>query len=424
MSVIALERDCSAHTERDETAEFRAQKLQQYAEDTFLCLKSMADTPTGLPDDRIDVIDEENLRRSGDTNPPAVAMYIASLCTALKLFPHEVQTLHTIEQVLTTLEQMEDRDNGLFLNWYSTETGKLKIKYDENGRPIDPLAATVENGWLVAALALAKNSMICMGNKKLEEQAKRIIESIYFDRLYDYENNLFHGHYIPTTGRYSEYYVDMRDTEAAISTMVGPLYNIPSSNYDSLGRNGPSYGPHVRNSYERRAEPTPKTYGGSVFEKLLIPVFVPLTEWGANTYGREAQAYTDVLWQPDYKGARAPSPCVDADGMYRIYGSPKLGLSGEIFDDGTDAIHALFLEAPYQPQVFKYLQELEKIPGLYRRGWGFYDSYNPKRGFPHSCIAFDQGIIVVSAANMINSFLHHNLDPVIVEQMKPLIEQE
>jgi hypothetical protein len=195
------------------------------------------------------------------------------------------------------------------------------------------------------------------------------------------------------------------------------------------------------------------SWGGSMFEALMVPLFVPEASWAPGSWGINHPLYVRV--QIEYGldvrryGVWGFSPAADPAGGYRTYGIDALGSrpagyytfdrgdgplkpgqsppSGQV-RDGVVTPHASFLALPFAPrQAMDNLHALEgRFPKIYGP-LGFRDSVDVASGaVADEVLALDQGMIMAAIANALcDDIMQHLFSDGDVERtIRPLIAPE
>jgi hypothetical protein len=202
------------------------------------------------------------------------------------------------------------------------------------------------------------------------------------------------------------------------------------------------------------------TWGGSMFEALMVPLVVPEEQWGRDSWGVTHPLYVSAqiefgLAEAGY-GYWGFSPASDPAGGYREYGVDAIGMEPAgysadaarltLVDGGWDdpqcardpapiagygegivTPHAAFLALDFAPeQSLANLAALaEDFPGLYGRG-GFKDSVNVATGqVADRYLALDQGMVFAALVNelrddRLQGYLAGPLEPAL----RPLMRME
>ena len=494
------------------TAERKPQKLpptqrrvlQQYAADTWQSFVAMVDPGTGLPSDNINADTRE---RSRYTSPTNIGTYIWSTLAARDLQiikPREARA--RIAQTLDTLAGLERHEpSGMYYNWYDPETGEKLTVWPVDGGVVYPFLSSVDNGWLAAALIMIQNSI-----PQLRDQAAAIEGSMNFGSYYDPGAGLIRGGFwdapsnqcnlaLPlyndptsTPVYYTCHHYGAFNTEPRIASYIGIARgDIPATHYFKPWRTFPEtcdwgwpemdpdgvmrnymgvevYEGHYRyQEGQYRDDPLKivPSWGGSMFEALMVPLLVPEEEWGPQSWGVNHPLYVEAqidhgLVEADY-GYWGFSPSNNPAGGYREYGVDAIGMepngyasdqerthvdygfrdpSGEgycpgrepqplptEYGDGVVTPHASFLALDFAPEAaLENLANLREDFDAY--GWGgFYDAIAVRSGdVSRYYLALDQGMIMAAIANELrNDRLQHYFTRGAIEQaLRPLMAME
>jgi len=478
--------------------------LQVYAQDTWQSFLAMLEPGTGLPADNVTVDGE----RSGFTSPTNIGMYVWSTLAARDLQiikPKEAR--QRIGTVLDMLESMERHtDSGMYYNWYDPATGAKLTIWPPSGDPVYPFLSSVDNGWLASALIMITNAV-----PQLRDQAQVILDTMDFGCYYDpnargpdYGAGLLRGGFWavgdapPGTTAPLDNYCDKGpdviytghhygtfNTEPRIASYIGiALGQIPPEHYFAGWRtfpptcdwSWPEMAPEgetrtylgievYEGSYPYRGMNIVPSWGGSMFEALMVPLVVPEEEWGQKSWGINHPLYVQAQIEHGLKEAQYGywgfSPSNNPDGGYREFGVDALGMdtngytsdlertsvdygfadpSGigycpgrepqplpETYGQGVVTPHASFLALEFAPEAtLKNLANLRRDFEIYSWG-GFFDAVNVSNGdLSTYYLALDQGMIMASISNALrndrlqNYFTHGAVE----EAMSPLMEME
>jgi len=205
------------------------------------------------------------------------------------------------------------------------------------------------------------------------------------------------------------------------------------------------------------------TWGGSMFEALMVPLVVPEEEWGPQSWGVNHPLYVESQIEYGLQEAKYGywgfSPASDPEGGYREYGVDVLGMDtngytsdhGHLtsqdygWDDPADQCdrapsaplasygqgevtpHAAFLALDFAPQAaLTNLANLRRdFPALYGRG-GFKDAVNVATGVvANRYLSLDQGMVIAAIANELrHDHLQHYLAKTLQASLKPLMAME
>jgi len=424
------------------TAEDRAQ-LRRYAADTWRSMETLA-FPSGLPADRV--------HRDGtgwrdpvcETTPTNIASYIWSVMGAEKLglISHE-EAVSRLSRTVQTLEGM-NRPHGFFLNDIDPRDGKPLKASPVDDSPRRPLISTVDNAWLALALTLVANT-----EPELAPVAERLLAAMDFGFLYDFydaddpirqpgllrvgywaDENAFYGHY------------GMLNTEARIASYLAIARGqLPPDHYYRMYRTLPTeVAPQTQTptgeirdyqdvrvfegAYEYMGMRVVPSWGGSMFEALMVSLFIPEAEWAPKSWAVNHPLY--VRGQIDHGlremkyGYWGFSPAFRPTGGYEVYGVKGLATYSEGYLSydlawgspphlatlttptvhGVVTPHASFLALPFAPrEAMDNLTRLESNFPIYGR-LGFQDSVDVGTGLVSGYVlALDQGMVMAAITN-------------------------
>jgi hypothetical protein len=462
-------------------------QLYQYAVDTWNSFLMMTNETTGLPADNVSA---EGVR-SEYTSPTNIGTYLWSTLAARDLGiikPREARW--RIEQTLNTVARLERHDpSGMFYNWYDPRTGEKLTVWPVDGGTVYPFLSSVDNGWLAAALIMVANSV-----PQLRDEANAIFSTMDFSCYYDPAVGLLRGGFWDTDpppgswpvgnycGKgddvfYTGHHYGSLNTEPRIASYIGIAYNgIPATHYFKMWRTFPptcdwgwqeqqpqgEYRTYLgvevfEGTYSYRGLRLVPSWGGSMFEALMVPLLVPEEEWGSRSWGVNHPLYVEAqiehgLEEADY-GYWGFSPSNNPSGGYREYGVDPIGLNpdgyasdqqrtlvdygfGECrpaqpepteYGDGVVTPHAAFLALDYAPDAaLENLANLRSDFDAYGSG-GFYDAINVGTGeVSRYYLALDQGMIMAAIANELrNDRLQHYFTRGPVENaIRPLLAME
>ena len=160
------------------------------------------------------------------------------------------------ERMLTTMEQLP-RWNGHFYNWYHTCTL----------RPMPPLyVSTVDSGNCAAALLAAANALRGWGQDALAARAQALCDGMDFALLYDPQRRLMHIGIDTGSGKRSEGYYDLLESEVRLTSYFAVARgDVPREHWRALSR--------AQVQHERYRGCV--SWSGSVFEYLMPELFLP-----------------------------------------------------------------------------------------------------------------------------------------------------
>ena len=190
------------------------------------------------------------------TSPTNMGFALLSALCAHALGVDNGRGLVLAERMLTTMEQLP-RWNGHFYNWYHTCTL----------RPMPPLyVSTVDSGNFAAALLAAANALRGWGQGTLAARAQALCDGMDFALLYDPQRRLMHIGIDTGSGKRSEGYYDLLESEARLTSYFAVARgDVPREHWRALSR--------AQVQHERYRGCV--SWSGSVFEYLMPELFLP-----------------------------------------------------------------------------------------------------------------------------------------------------
>jgi hypothetical protein len=172
------------------------------------------------------------------------------------------------------------------------------------------------------------------------------------------------------------------------------------------------------------------TWGGSMFEALMVPLFVPEEQWGAKSWALTHPTYVRAQIEHGMDEAKYGywgfSPSNNPAGGYREYGVDPIGMEpngyasdqertfvdygyGDCrpaqkepskYGQGVVTPHASFLAYRFAPKAaLQNLANLREDFGAYGPG-GFYDAINVTTGeMSERYLSLDQGMVMAALGN-------------------------
>jgi len=496
--------------------------LERWAADTWRSMDAMVVPRTGLPADNINGTLKGG-SRSKYTSPTNIGMYLWAILAArdLDLITADDASAR-IGRTLETVAGLERHvASGQFYNWYDPRNGKLITKWPENGDPVAPFLSSVDNGWLASALLMVANGAPEHSAAALE-LATSMDFGFYYDPSAnpDAGTGQIRGGYWPevpigqvatrTNGPtqceqrrpadpnavpprpepdpafagWTCHHYGAFNTEPRIASYIGiALGQIPAEHYfggwrtfpDTCPWNWPETRPigewvdyvvgaktlHVfEGAYPYDDQLVVPTWGGSMFEGLMVPLVVPEEDWGPDSWAVTHPLYTESqiefgLDEADY-GYWGFSPSSDPAGGYREYGVDYIGMEPNgytadaerhtlvdpgwndpecprapqpITDYGEGIVtpHAAFLALDFDlAAAMANLRALQgNFEGLYGVG-GFKDAVNVETGqVADRYLALDQGMVIAAIANeLTDDQLQGYLATTLQPSLQPLMEME
>ena len=452
------------------TAEEQAELLR-YASDTWRSFERLTQ-PSGLPSDSLPRDGVGWGTPSRLTTPADIAAYLWSVMAAERLrIIHADECRSRLQRTLATLASME-RHNGFYFNDLDARTGSTLKLSPFDASPRRPLLSSVDNAWLAIALVMVINVQ-----PSLRTQATKLLEAMNFRFFYDPYNELdpinhpgqLHvGYWADDRSFYGHY--GMLNSEARIASYVGiARKQLPREHYFRLYRTMPdSLGPQEQKphgqareylgvqvyegSYTYRGMRLVPSWGGSMFEALMVTLFVPESVWAPRSWGVNHPLYVRAQIEHGLDDAHYGfwgfSPAASPLGGYEVYGVKTIGTNpmgylsyelggpinrslatspGQRYNHGVVTPHASFLALRYAPrEAVSNLRELTTRFPIYSQ-FGFHDSVDVSAGIVTGCIlAIDQGMIMAAIANELadDAMQHAFSDGPIEETIRPLLAME
>ena len=394
--------------------------LATYARDTWRSLDALASAGQ-LPAD--------GLWRSGEswspsnyTSPTNIAAYLWSTIAAegLGLITHEESGLR-LNKTMAAIGRLE-RSHGFFYNWYDPRTGE-RLRVWPGGGPIRGFLSTVDNGWLAASLM-----MVGRARPELKSQADSYLGPMNFKFFYDpfdpinpvaHPGLLRGGYWTEGGGEFADFHYGMLNTEPRIASYVGITRgDLPADHYYRMSRSSPD--PSAPNRTYRgvqvcesarpyRGSRVVPSWDGTMFEALMVPLFVPESTWSPGSWGSNHRLY--VKAQMDYGlvdaklGYWGISASTDTKGGYHAFGIAPLGLNSTAGrgSDGSQphvvTPHAAFLALQHAPR--ESMDNLKAMAASFPvySPYGFLDAIDVKTGgVTDGVLALDQGMIMAAIA--------------------------
>jgi hypothetical protein len=456
--------------------------LLGYARDTWASFAAMTDPDTGLTADNVTA----DGVRARYTSPTNIASYIWSALAARDMgIISAAEARQRIAQTLATLAKLE-RAHGQYYNWYDPESGDRLRVWPADGSRVYGFLSSVDNGWLAAALMMVANAV-----PESRKKANAILRGMDFAFYYDPNVGQLRGGAwtepppgcsVPDTrdGQpvwFTCHHYGSLNTEPRIATYIGIARGqLPREHYFRLFRTFPATcdwgwqemqptgvtrtyeGVAVyEGTYEYRGMRIVPSWGGSMFEAVMVPLLVPEEAWAPRSWGINHPLYVRAqiehgLDEADY-GYWGFSPSNDPDGGYREYGVDPIGLNPdgyasdqertlvdygfgecrpakpdpEEYGRGVVTPHASFLALEFDPRAaLRNLARLRKDFDAYGE-FGFYDAIDVKTGkVNRAYLALDQGMIMAAIGNALTGdrLQSYFTKGDVAKVIRPLIAQE
>ncbi len=485
------------------------QVLEDYTADTWRSFTAMVNPRTGLVADNIAGSLAPN-SRSGYTSPTNIGAYLWSTTVARDAgLITRKEARARIKQTLKTLATLEHhRPSGMFYNWYDPATGEKLTTWPENGNPVYPFLSSVDNGWLATGLLVVERS-----DGTLARRAEAIRKEMDFSWFYDEAagarltadqpvgGQISGGFWVDppaecsqlvalkpgtqpvyhTCHRYGAFnteprmasYLGMAEGQIPAKHYWGPVRTFYNDNCDYAWTETRPVGswqtydgiPVFEGALPYRGMEVVPTWGGSMFEALMVPLFVPEEEWGPRSWGVNHPLYVQGQIEHGLEDAQYGywgfSPSNNPADGYREYGVDALGMDAgsrdgggytsdqqrtawdqpyegcregdpipptpEEYGDGVVTPHASFLAYRYAPQAS--LANLDKLRAdfdAYGPG-GFYDAIDVGTGqVSKRYLSLDQGMIMAALGNALadDNLRDYVSDGAMEDTLRPLMEQE
>jgi hypothetical protein len=419
--------------------------LLGYARDTWNSVAAMADGGE-LPVDGLRHHIDGSWEPSPKTSPTDIASYLWSVLAAerLKIIGTD-EARRRLERTLRAVERL-DRVHGFFYEWLDPRTGAVLRRSPYHGEPIPPILSCVDNGWLATALIMVRNTC-----PPLRERADALLKPMDFAFYYvpydaaDPKNHpgQIHGPYRVAQKTFGGFH-RMINTEQRITGYIAIARGqIPPEHHYRVERTlKPDEGkqsqtpegeirtylgiPVFEGHYTYRGMRIVPSWGGSMFEALMVTLFVPEERWAPRSWGVNHPLYVRAQIEHGLEEARYGfwgfSPACDPTGGYRTYGVDALGSDPlgytsndeEVragpgasrpagrFTNGVVTPHASFLALRFAPRAaMENLRKLKDRFPIYG-DHGFLDAVNVSKGVVSDrVLMLDQGMIMAAIANAV-----------------------
>jgi hypothetical protein len=398
--------------------------LHRWFRDTYHSIEVLT-TGFGLTADKTDLTRPGRPVPSRNTSPTNIGCGLWSTVAAGGLGVIGRATMgRRLAHMVGAVERLE-RHHGFWLNWYDAHDGTVLTTWPESGQPVRPFLSSVDNAWLVTGLMIAADA-----EPGLRRRVARLLAGAdwsYFYTPYDPADPVkgpgqLRGGFWTDTGEPTGHHYGALNTEPRMASYLGIADgSLPSGHYWHLLRTmlpehaqeqspGGSYttvdGVRLFNGhYVHRGRRLVPSWGGSMFEALMVPLFVPEPEWARRSWGLTHRRYVRSqiehgLAEEKY-GYWGFSPSNTPDGGYREYGVDAIGMQSEGYlSHGVVTPHAVFLALPYaRAEALANLRALARDFGAYHDGYGFRDSVDVGTGrVSDFVLALDQGMVAAALA--------------------------
>lgn len=325
------------------------------------------------------------------TSPTNMGFALLSALGAHALGVDNGRGLDLAERMLTTMEQLP-RWNGHFYNWYHTCTL----------RPMPPLyVSTVDSGNCAAALLAAANALRGWGQGELAARAQALCDGMDFALLYDPQRRLMHIGIDTGSGRRSEGYYDLLESEARLTSYFAVARgDVPREHWRALSR--------AQVQHERYRGCV--SWSGSVFEYLMPELFLPPQRdsllWESAKFCLRVQRRRVRAGQP-WGVSESAYFALDSALSYRYkaHGCAALAMQPDMDRELVLSPYSAFLALAVAPRAA--VRDLRRfaargLPGQY----GFREALDCTRArtggggqIVHCVMAHHQGMSLLSACN-------------------------
>ena len=325
------------------------------------------------------------------TSPTNMGFALLSALGAHALGVDNGRGLALAERMLTTMEQLP-RWNGHFYNWYHTCTL----------RPMPPLyVSTVDSGNCAAALLAAANALRGWGQDALAARAQALCDGMDFALLYDPQRRLMHIGIDTGSGKRSDGYYDLLESEARLTSYFAVARgDVPREHWRALSR--------AQVQHERYRGCV--SWSGSVFEYLMPELFLPPQRdsllWESAKFCLRVQRRRVRAGQP-WGVSESAYFALDSALSYRYkaHGCAALAMQPDMDRELVLSPYSAFLALAVAPRAA--VRDLRRfaargLPGQY----GFREALDCTRArtggggqIVHCVMAHHQGMSLLSACN-------------------------
>ncbi|MFG2194156.1 glucoamylase family protein [Streptomyces sp. NPDC048639] len=425
--------------------------LHRWFRDTYRSMEAMT-TGIGLAADKIDVSGGAPVP-SVNTSPTNIGCGLWSTVAAAGLGVIGRADMHRkLDRALTAVEKLE-RAHGFWFNWYDAHTGEVLTTWPENGDPVRPFLSSVDNAWLVTGLRIAADA-----DPALRSRVGRLLAGTdwsFYYTPYDADDpaahpGQLHGGYWTDDDTFTSHWYGALNTEPRMASYLGiGDGSLPSEHYWHTFRTMlPEWeqeqmpegewatvdGVRVwRGHYTYRGRKLVPSWGGSMFEALMVPLFVPEAAWSPGAWGlnhrRHVLSHIEHGLEEENYGYWGFSPASIPAGGYSEYGVDAIGMQVEGYTSkGVVTPHASFLAMPFaRDRAIANLRKTARDFGAYDDGLGFRDAVDVRTGrVSDAMLALDQGMIVAALAQVLRPGLLQRPFRTggFARRVRPLLERE
>jgi len=400
--------------------------LHRWFRDTYSSIEAMH-TDFGLATDKVDVSGDKP-KRSVQTSPTNIGCGIWSTVAAAGLGVISDRTMRKrLAGTVSAVEKLKTA-HGFWLNWYDADTGAVLTEWPETGDPVRPFLSSVDNAWLVTGLRIAAEADPALRPriKKLLSEADWSFFYTPFDEDDPAKNpGQIHGGYWTDDDTFTGHWYGALNTEPRMASYLGIADgSLPGEHYwhtfrtlvpENEQEQKPE-GEYVtvdgvrvwRGHYTHRGRKLIPSWGGSMFEALMVPLFVPEGEWSPDSWGlthkRYIRSHIEHGLDEEKYGYWGFSPANIPSGGYSEYGVDAIGMTVDGYHSkGVVTPHASFLAMPFAPaESVSNLLKIDRDFGAYHDGLGFRDSVDVREGTVSDfMLALDQGMVAAALAQVL-----------------------
>ncbi|OEU87335.1 hypothetical protein DB35_28325 [Streptomyces abyssalis] len=401
--------------------------LHRWFRDTYASIEAMH-TDFGLAADKVDVSGAKP-ERSVQTSPTNIGCGIWSTVAAAGLGVISRPLMRKrLAGTVSAVEKLE-RAKGFWLNWYDADTGKVLTKWPETGDEVRPFLSSVDNAWLVTGLRIAAQA-----DPSLAPRVRALLKDAdwnFYYTPYDEEDpaqnpGQIHGGYWTEDDTFTPHWYGALNTEPRMASYLGIADgSLPGEHYwrtfrTMVPENEQEQKPEgeyvtvdgvrlFRGHYTYRGRKLIPSWGGSMFEALMVPLFVPEGEWAPKAWGvthkRYIRSQIEHGLEEEKLGYWGFSPANIPAGGYSEYGVDAIGMTVDgYFSKGVVTPHASFLAMQFEPKdSVANLLKIARDFGAYHDGLGFRDSVDVREGTVSDfMLALDQGMITAGLAQVLS----------------------
>lgn len=282
--------------------------LRRWFRDTYRSIEALT-TDFGLAADTMDVT-ASTLTPSVNTSPTNIGCGLWATVAAGGLGVIDATTMHRrLARTVTAVERLE-RAHGFWFNWYDAYTGETLTTWPGSGDPVDPFLSSVDNAWLVTGLRIAADA-----DAELRPRVARLLADAdwsFYYTPYDAADpaanpGQLHGGYSTATDSFTPHWYGALNTEPRMASYLGIADgSLPGEHYwhtfrtlePGAEQDQQPEGEWVtvdgvrlwRGHYTYRGRKIVPSWGGSMFEALMVPLFVPETAWSPGAWGSTTSA--------------------------------------------------------------------------------------------------------------------------------------